>query len=188
MYNSNTTDDQQEQFVLVDEHDEVIGTVLRKDAHSNPKLIHRSVGVIIFNDKKQVLLQKRSKTKDTYPEYWGMSVGGHVNVGQSYEEAVKREIIEELGKELNIIELKKHLIQNSLESEWGMLYAAVDNGPFPNFDRIESDELRFFDFFELLNNHTLLITPAAQRSLEIAKDFIDSAELDELIAKQKEQV
>jgi len=187
MYNANTTDDQQELFVLVDEHDEVIGTVLRKDAHSNPKLIHRSVGVLVFNAKKQLLFQKRSKTKDTFPGYWGISVGGHVNVGQTYEEAAKREMEEELGKVLEIVEVKKHLMREKGETEWGMLFAAVDDGPFPNFNQTEADAVDFFDMQEVLEKRTLQLTPAAKKSLELARDFIDSGKLDQLIAQKEQQ-
>ena len=44
-----------------------------------------------------ILLQRRSMAKDLFPGWWDISVGGHVDAGESYDEAVVRELREELG-------------------------------------------------------------------------------------------
>ena len=85
---------QDELFDLVDGNDVVIGTVKRKDAHSNPALIHRAVGILVFNQKGQLFLQKRSQTKDTYPGYWTISASGHLKPGETYRQAALRELNE----------------------------------------------------------------------------------------------
>lgn len=56
---------------------------------------------MIKNDKNNILIQKRSATKDLYPNCWDLSVGGHVNFGKSYIETAVRELREELGIEVN---------------------------------------------------------------------------------------
>jgi len=73
-----TTDNQNEIFDIVNEEDRVIGQTTRGEAHGNPKLMHRSIGVVIFNSKGEIFLQQRSATKDTDPLKWTISCSGHV--------------------------------------------------------------------------------------------------------------
>ncbi len=72
------TDNQNEIFDVVDEEDKVIGRATRGEVHQNKRLIHRSVGVVIFNSRGEIFLQQRSKTKDTDPLKWTISCTGHV--------------------------------------------------------------------------------------------------------------
>ena len=58
------------------------------------KLNIRSVGIIIHNGK--VLLHKRKSA-----DYYAL-LGGHVRIGESSQDTVKREMQEELGKEIEI--------------------------------------------------------------------------------------
>jgi len=55
-----TTDNQDEVFDVVNEADEVIGQTHRGEAHRDPRLIHRSVQILIFNHAGELLLQRRS--------------------------------------------------------------------------------------------------------------------------------
>ena len=48
-------------------------------------------------DFKQVLIQKRSYEKDSYPGEWDISVAGHVTYGDTVHIAALRELEEELG-------------------------------------------------------------------------------------------
>ena len=73
------SDNQNEIFDVVDENDKVIGQARRGEAHRNKKLIHRSVGVLVFNKKGELFLQQRSATKDTDPLKWTISASGHVS-------------------------------------------------------------------------------------------------------------
>jgi isopentenyldiphosphate isomerase len=52
---------------------------------------------MVMNDKGEVLIHKRSATKDLYPNCWDLSVGGHVNYKDSYGETAIKEVGEELG-------------------------------------------------------------------------------------------
>ncbi|MBI5614581.1 mevalonate kinase [Candidatus Gottesmanbacteria bacterium] len=143
-----STDNQEELFIVVDKNDEVIGYRSRADCHSDKTLIHRSLDVVIFNDNGEILLQKRSMTKDTRPGYWGVSVGGHVSKGETYEDAAKREMKEELGVVLPVTTAEKFLFEYPHETEIDVVFTANSNGPFtPNTDEI--DEVKFFSKNEL---------------------------------------
>ena len=91
------TDNLKELFDIVDENDKVVGRATRGQVHGNPKLIHRSVGVAVFNSKGELFLQKRTATKDTDPLLWTISCSGHVGRGDAYEKTAVRELEEELG-------------------------------------------------------------------------------------------
>jgi isopentenyldiphosphate isomerase len=88
---------QEELIDVVNEKGEVIQTLPRSEIHGNPSLLHMVVHVLVINKAGDILLQKRSLTKDVAPGRWDTSVGGHVNAGESLEDAANRETAEELG-------------------------------------------------------------------------------------------
>lgn len=92
-----TTDPQNEMLTEVDLNNKVIGPISRKEAHRSPGKIYRTIFVLVKNNKGEMLLQKRSATKDLYPNCWDLSVGGHVNYQKTYEETAVKELEEELG-------------------------------------------------------------------------------------------
>ena len=50
-----------------------------------------------YDQEIQVLLQKRSRNKDSYPGCYDTSSAGHIPAGSGYEESALRELKEELG-------------------------------------------------------------------------------------------
>lgn len=81
---------------IVDACDRPVGIASRDDVH-RLKLCHRSVHILIFNRRHEVLLQRRAAHKTVNPGLWDSSAAGHVEAGESYEMAAKRELSEELG-------------------------------------------------------------------------------------------
>ncbi len=118
-------DNHNEQFYLVDKRDRPIGKIPRSKAHSSSQYIHRSICILVLNNKSQLLLQKRSKNKDTYPNFWTLSVTGHVTYGQTYLQAAKRELCEELGLVIPLKRLNKILLTLPNEIEFCTIYQAV---------------------------------------------------------------
>jgi len=160
-------DYQSELFYLVDEHDNVLGSVARKKAHAE-KLNHRSIYIIVKNSKDQILFQKRSSKKDTHPYLWTLSVGGHVAYPETYLEAAKKELKEELGINLPLKFIKKIYLNEPREFCHAYL-AKTDKTP-TKFDKDEISQVKWVDIKEL-NNFIKRnkITPASKQALKDIK-------------------
>jgi isopentenyldiphosphate isomerase len=85
--------------VLDDKGNKTGKTKLRSEVHRDGDW-HRSVHVWLLNSEGELLIQRRVPTKDSHPNKWTMSAGGHVSAGQSITEAALREMREEIGLEV----------------------------------------------------------------------------------------
>ena len=90
-------DNQQEKFPIVDEEGRVVGAATRGECHNGSKLLHPVVHLHVFNSQGDIYLQKRPDWKDIQPGRWDTAVGGHIDYGETPEEALRREVREELG-------------------------------------------------------------------------------------------
>ncbi len=142
------TDNQEELFDIVNKDDTVVGKAKRREVHKNKNLIHRSIGVVVFNKKGELFLQQRSKTKDTDPLRWTISCSGHVAAGNSYLKSAKRELEEELGLKLPLKKLIKYLCYAPDETEMVMLYKTKTDR-IPKVNNEEIIKGRFFSQKEL---------------------------------------
>ena len=90
-------DNLQERFPIVDEEGTVIGQATRGECHNGSRLLHAVVHLHVFNAQGDVYLQKRPEWKDIQPGKWDTAVGGHIDYGETPEEALRREVREETG-------------------------------------------------------------------------------------------
>ncbi len=173
----NQSDDWLEVF---DEAGQPRGKARRGDCHGNPALIHRTVHVIVTDSGGRLLLQKRPLHKDTQPGKWDTAVGGHVDPGEDYEQAARREMTEELGvpRDLPLEYVCDRKIRNDFESENVRVFGVRYDGPFrPDPDEI--DRLRFWDLDELGRTiGTGLFTPSLEEEIRLLRnqfpDWLDS--------------
>ncbi len=90
-------DNNDEMFPVVDDRGTILGSVSRGEAHGGSKILHPVVHLHVFNSKGELYLQHRPEWKDIQPDKWDTSCGGHVDLGESVEMALEREVREELG-------------------------------------------------------------------------------------------
>ncbi|MDP2749408.1 MAG: NUDIX domain-containing protein [Nanoarchaeota archaeon] len=96
---------------VVDENDKVLYSVPKHEIYGK-KLSHRIVHVLVFNKKGEIFLQKRSEKLKYLPGHWCTSAGGHAMAGESYEEAAKRELKEEINVPAKNLEEVAHFIHD----------------------------------------------------------------------------
>lgn len=97
---------------VVNENNELTGEVLDKEIIHRKGIFHKEVVIWIMNKQGEILLQKRAITKKHNPDKWGLTAG-HVDAGEDVKNAAKREILEEIG--VNIEDLKSICITKDEE-------------------------------------------------------------------------
>lgn len=121
-------------------HDEIVQIVDRHNRKTDHQprarmraegLIHRASYVLVFNDRNEFFLQKRTETKDIYPGFWDVAAGGVVLAEESYEDSAVRELAEELGvRDVPLHFLFDHYYQAGNNRVWGRVFSCRHNGPF----------------------------------------------------------
>jgi isopentenyldiphosphate isomerase len=133
---------------IVDDDDNVIATVTRAEMRAR-RLQHRSVGIAVISSDGRLLIHRRSEDKDIWPGWWDIAAGGVVAAGETYDQAARRELAEELGvtdTELDYLG-RAHYVDDSLAAIC-CGYRAVHDGPFTFADG-EVAEARWVTFDEL---------------------------------------
>jgi isopentenyl-diphosphate delta-isomerase len=84
-------------LVIVNKKDEAIGLEEKLRAHLGRGILHRAFTIFIFNSKKQVLIQKRSKDKFLWPLTWEATCSSHPLPKEDYIKAGEKRLKKELG-------------------------------------------------------------------------------------------
>ncbi len=82
--------------ILVDENDEPIGTMEKMEVHQKA-LLHRAFSIFVFNDKGEILLQKRANKKYHSGGLWANACCSHPKPGEETLAAAKKRLHEEMG-------------------------------------------------------------------------------------------
>jgi isopentenyl-diphosphate delta-isomerase type 1 len=129
---------------VVNEDDEIIGQSTKGEVNSNPTLIHREIGVLIYDDQGRLLIQQRSRKKKLMPYYWIISVAGHVPSGMEPEDAAHMELREELGFDTKLVFYEKTLLKYPNETHFAYGYLGkIPKGTKVVVDPHETERCKF---------------------------------------------
>jgi len=161
-------DNKAEWVPLVDEDGRLIGKATRKEVHLGPGKLHPVIHLHIVNSKGEIYLQKRAMNKDTFPGKWDTSVGGHVDLGETIEQALLRETAEELNiTGIRPIPLTQYKWETRTESELVFSFWTIYNAT-PIFNKQEIDEGRFWRILEIRKNlGTGIFTPNFENEVPV---------------------
>lgn len=141
---------------VVNAKDDVVGTATLADVHAKG-LRHRFVHVLVVDANGLVLVQWRGYRKRAdgttkfYPRMFSASVGGHVLAGETYEQAARREMKEELGitvRKLERLGRIKHDDVAQKERMVGEVFLATCSGNVKGWED-EADAIDWFNADEL---------------------------------------
>ncbi len=161
------SDNNEEMFPLVDEQGNIIGAAKRGECHNGSKLLHPVVHLHVFNSKGELYLQKRPEWKDIQPGKWDTAVGGHIDLGENVERALKREVREELGiTDFQPEVITSYVFESPREKELVYSYKTVYEGVIAPSDEVADG--RFWSIQDIkanLGNNTF--TPNFEKEFSI---------------------
>lgn len=138
---------------IVDEDDQPLGSASKHEAWKKG-LLHRIVSILVENKDGQLLLQKRGPLVAISPDIWDSSASGHVDEGETYEQAALREIAEEIGlKNIELEELgywrSRNEIDNRIFNRFNKLYRVRVENPVFVLQETEVREVKWFSMSEI---------------------------------------
>ncbi|MFA7285574.1 MAG: NUDIX domain-containing protein [Candidatus Paceibacterota bacterium] len=137
---------------IVNEQDEIIGEEERKIIHQNG-LKHREIHVWLVTPNQEFIFQKRGDHQDTWPGFYDVTVGGHVDTKyESYQECAQRELLEETGIKVTIKFIEKQYRESfdpntkTQNNAFRCIFAGICEGNLEEFKIEEGAGLGFRKF------------------------------------------
>ncbi len=129
-------------ILLVDEDNNPVGAGEKMDVHRRG-LLHRAFSIMIYNSKREVLLQRRALSKYTCPGLWSNACCSHPRPGDHLLLAARRRLKEEMGitvslKEMGVEFIYRVKVGDLIENEYDhVLYGQFDGQPRINPEEAE---------------------------------------------------
>jgi 8-oxo-dGTP diphosphatase len=126
-------------------------------------------GALIINEKNEILLVRRTSNTANEASFWSLP-GGSVDFGEKVVDAIKREIKEELGVEIELTKFlgyHDHILEKE-NQHWVAIHylAKIVSGIPQNLESEKHSEIRWFPIDELPKNITSTTSEPLRKYLE----------------------
>ncbi len=110
-YESLQSEMMSESLIVVNEEDQVLGSMDKLGCHLGDGVLHRAFSILLFDENDRLLVQKRASDKITFPSVWANSCCSHPlnNDTESDGNGVKNAAVRKMSQELGVAEGKVHL-------------------------------------------------------------------------------
>ena len=142
----------EDNVILVDKNDNQVGLMPKLEAHQKG-VLHRAFSIFIFNNKYELLLQKRASSKYHSGGLWTNTCCSHPRQDEDILDAANRRLIEEMGIETSLRKVyeftyKAELDNNLIEHEFDHVFYGVYNED-PSINKDEADGFKWIDMDSL---------------------------------------
>ncbi len=172
----------EENCIVVDDNDQIIGQESKVNCHLNEGKLHRAFSVLLFDSNNKLLIQQRADEKITFPSIWANSCcshplyqNGEQNGIEGAKSAAIRKLTQELGIKMGKIRLedlnfitkmhyKSRADEKWIEHEVDYIFVVkMDVQINPNSNEIQRikyvDKKELDNLFEMSNNGDVKIGP-----------------------------
>jgi isopentenyl-diphosphate Delta-isomerase len=151
-----------EYFDIFDSENKPLSTIKERQLVHKDGDWHRTSQVWVMNYKREILCNLRSTEKDLFPRYWDLSIGGHVEAHNTYEETALRELREEIGIDSTLDQLRflsdekvegLYKEENLIDREHARLFLYITNRKIKSLkiQREEIEEIKYFSIDYLIS-------------------------------------
>lgn len=147
-----------EEVEEVDRSGNVIRVISRREMRATAAR-HRAVFIAVLSSAHELLVHRRALTKDIWPGWWDVAVGGVMAPGETAENAANRELQEELGiSNIALVPLGSGAYDDSDVRLISASYLCRHDGPFTFSDGevIESAWVPLTELLDWLRTHQVL--------------------------------
>lgn len=142
----------EDQVIVVDENDNPIDTMGKLEAHQKG-LLHRAFSVFIFNDKNEMLLQRRALDKYHSAGLWTNTCCSHPKPNEDTLAAAHRRLKEEMGMATELQHKSSFIYKtpfdnNLTEHEFDHVFIGHSNSD-PNINPEEVDSFKWINIPDL---------------------------------------
>ena len=161
---------------IVDKNDKIVGCATKEEKFEE-ELISRNVVAFIKNKKGELIIVKRSPRKRSWPNRLDLGACGNVNCGESYEDAIRREVKEELSIECELKFIRKLYTEVDEKGKKRRYFTGVFTGTTSKKPKL-SDELLDLQHMTIgnlakkMNSDPNLFTPSFIREFNELNSYL----------------